>query len=361
MIRHIGIIFVLWCFFSGHLLAFVKYFHADNMITGKNVLDYSPINIVDNNLTTCWAYNTEDKKSRIVLRFTNFILIDEIRVYNGYQKSSNVYRANARTKEVRLFLEREKREDFTPFANYGTSTNVWFWEGVLKDTFSAQVFKFKPVVANEFYFVVLSTYPGTTYDDTCISEIEFWYRGQKYEVANLEEAKREFVRKVRENARWGVGEPYDTETYIKESGPEVERRLAAYGITNVEVLDQTGKMETVGRLASVVRVRWWVPEEGKGYRMVLYAQKKGSGFKKRKVVRRSEEGDDEYELREVVKIGEAKVDENGTTWAKLGNSEWRAVVIRSGYGRMLMSDYFETFGIGDVVGEGHVAPFPEDE
>ncbi|NPV39050.1 MAG: hypothetical protein HPY78_07210, partial [Brevinematales bacterium] len=62
MIRHIGIIFVLWCFFSGHLLAFVKYFHADSMITGKVVLDYSPINIVDNNLTTCWAYNTPDKK-----------------------------------------------------------------------------------------------------------------------------------------------------------------------------------------------------------------------------------------------------------------------------------------------------------
>ncbi|NPV39051.1 MAG: hypothetical protein HPY78_07215 [Brevinematales bacterium] len=212
-------------------------------------------------------------------------------------------------------------------------------------------------------FTILSTYPGTTYDDTCISEIEFWYQGQKYEVANLEQAKREFVRKVREKARWGVGDPYDTETYIKESGPEVERRLAGYGITNVEVLDMTGKMDIVGKRASVIRVRKWVPAEGKGYRMVLYAQKKGSGLKKRKVTTRDAEadvGEYEYELREVVKIGEAKVDENGTTWAKLGNSEWRAVVITSGYGRMLMSDYFEAFGIGDVDSEGHVAPFPEE-
>jgi len=333
------------------------------MITGKIVLDYSPINIVDNNLTTCWAYNTQDKKSRIVLRFTNFIPIDEIRLYNGYQKSSNAYKANARAKDVRLILGKDTREVFDPYADYGNKSELWFWEGRLKDTFQVQVFKFKPVVANEFYFLVLSTYPGTTYDDTCISEIEFWYRGQKYEVGNLEEAKREFVRKVRENARWGVGEPYDTETYIKESGPEVERRLAAYGITNVEVLDMTGKMDIVGKRASVIRVRKWVPAEGNGYRMVLYAQKKGSGLKKRKVTTTDAEadvGEYEYELREVVKIGEAKVDENGTTWAKLGNSEWRAVVITSGYGRMLMSDYFEAFGIGDVDSEGHVAPFPEE-
>ncbi len=35
-------------------------------------------------------------------------------------------------------------------------------------------------------------------------------------------------------------------------------------------------------------------------------------------------------------------------------------MIRNGYGRMLMSDYFEAFGIGDVDSEGHVAPFPEE-
>ncbi len=68
----------------------------------------------------------------------------------------------------------------------------------LEDRFGAQILKFKKPIEGGILFYPLSVYPGTMYDDTCISEIEFWYQGQKYEVANLEQAKREFVRKRKE-------------------------------------------------------------------------------------------------------------------------------------------------------------------
>ncbi|URA09907.1 hypothetical protein [Thermospira aquatica] len=71
--------------------------------------------------------------------------------------------------------------------------------------------KVNPTNIDAVKFTILSTYPGTHYNDTCISEIEFWYKGKKYEIANLEEAKREYLRRYIEERRKGHKGLYNSE------------------------------------------------------------------------------------------------------------------------------------------------------
>jgi len=187
----VNIIFIQ-CYGEDFPALFFKEIEAQNFIGGQNIFRYWPGNLVDKDLSTAWAYSRAGTDNLFYTRaivsfsFLNTNWIDEIRIWNGYGKSSDLWKKNNRAREISIFIGISGTKSFT---------NI---EYVLKDTDGYQSIKFSPVLGNEVNVQILSTYPGTMYDDTCISEIEFWYQGQKYEVANLEEAKREFVRKRKE-------------------------------------------------------------------------------------------------------------------------------------------------------------------
>ncbi|QJR22455.1 hypothetical protein BREVNS_1705 [Brevinematales bacterium NS] len=219
------------------------------------------------------------------IQLKNFITIDEVRIVNGYQKNMELYFKNSRAKDIKFyFIDYSRPSNSFPYTERGEK------EFTLKDTTNVQVIKISPAVTfNGMTVHILSTYPGTTYDDTCISEIEFWYRGQKYEVANLEEAKREFVRKRKERVlkillggperregysfNWMCGLSYITFTRtVKERGEFfIQACVDSRGafVTNWEQAPDGAEM-----IITNIRGEWRFDEEG-----IFWTRVKGKDWK----------------------------------------------------------------------------------
>ncbi len=120
-------------------------------------------NLVDGDISTSWAYTRggTDKlfytRAIVSFHFRNTNWIDEIRIWNGYGKNTDLWKKNNRAKEISIWLGISVTNDFM---------NKKY---ILKDTEGYQSIKFNPVLVNKVNIQILSTYPGTTYDDTCIS------------------------------------------------------------------------------------------------------------------------------------------------------------------------------------------------
>jgi hypothetical protein len=142
--------------------------------------------LIDNDLKTAinFKIDREDEEgnfARFEIRF-NFkdYLIDRIVIYNGYQKSDELFLKNARVKNLGLNFQKDK------YDNMDFPENTFYTNLILGDIKEGQIIDFKNAIRfNNVSFIIESTYPGTKYEDIAISEIEFWYQGKKYEVANL--------------------------------------------------------------------------------------------------------------------------------------------------------------------------------
>ncbi|URA11012.1 NADase-type glycan-binding domain-containing protein [Thermospira aquatica] len=208
-------------------------------------LSYSPFNLLDGQTNTCWAegvkgdgsgefqyYYTNGKwlwkyptfydfkyhgsgGAGVLLVFSNLFSVNRLKIINGYTKSKETYFNNARPSKLEMI----------------------FWGAKEKGVITVKIIELEDVMESQWIevgyieeikaiaFTILSTYPGTRYDDTCISEIEFYYQGRKYEVVNLEEAKREFLRtwknevmNILSGGDWGWGYSFcwwDNTSYIE--------------------------------------------------------------------------------------------------------------------------------------------------
>jgi hypothetical protein len=104
-----------------------------------------------------------------VIRFMGIILI------NGYAKSEQTYYANNRIKELKVEIEHPKRE------YGGNETLVVELEDLPYQTIDIHTFmKMASIVYDggdggrdyfKFKLTILDVYKGTTYDDTCLSEL----------------------------------------------------------------------------------------------------------------------------------------------------------------------------------------------
>lgn len=192
--------FIIILLFSSHIYGdelkfnFNDYYFSKSLYKPFNyylyddycILKYSLFNLFDKNIATTVAL-TKDKNntSLLDLAFITNYKINKIIIYNGYQKNSNVYLNNDRPKSINLLVY--KYENGKKF-NISFDTNI-----ILLDITNSQTILFNDVDGWYWGFGILSTYPGSKYNDICISEIEFWYNDEKYEVDNLEEAKKEYM------------------------------------------------------------------------------------------------------------------------------------------------------------------------
>lgn len=82
--------------------------------------------------------------------------ICSLEVSNGYKQSQDLFYKNGKIKDLRVWFSDGDYEDF-----------------VLSDSFSAiEVINFsKSKVTKYVKLQILSTYPGTKYEDTCLTEI----------------------------------------------------------------------------------------------------------------------------------------------------------------------------------------------
>ena len=124
--------------------------------------DFNPYQLVDGNPSTCWVEGVSGYGENEVITFRNHMYmpidISEIHIINGYNaESPEMYHKNSRVKEIKI--------EFDDQTYYET----------LEDTNNVQVIKLdQKVSTGQVKITILSTYPGTTYDDTCLSEITFY-------------------------------------------------------------------------------------------------------------------------------------------------------------------------------------------
>ncbi len=126
---------------------------------------YLPENLHDFNLFTAWVPETE---SGVIGKKVNFHFkpfsprVNQIIIYNGYIKNTDLWQANARAKKLKLYINNK------PIANLE-----------LEDITAAQIFKIDPIQSTDstkdlvLTFEVIEIYRGAKYNDLAISEINF--------------------------------------------------------------------------------------------------------------------------------------------------------------------------------------------
>jgi len=152
----------------------------------KNPGRYSPVKAFDGKTDTCAAEGESSNSFSIEVKFEKEVDIDEIRVMNGFGKSEDLFKKNNRAGQCSIFFKNKekllKREIIT-----------------LKDQREFQTVKLtENYNTDNIIFSVRSDkiYKGTTYDDTCITEIEFYYKGKKLEINNIEKLQNDYIKRL---------------------------------------------------------------------------------------------------------------------------------------------------------------------
>lgn len=122
---------------------------------------YSASNLVDNESQTCWAARGGNGNwfafswGRPGL---DYWPVDSFTLVNGYAKTPNRWRQNSRIRELEISIDGQPR-----------------WRVTLHDTPRVQTVRFPSrlnIHAQEMRFTVLSIYPGSYYNDLCVSEFQ---------------------------------------------------------------------------------------------------------------------------------------------------------------------------------------------
>ena len=132
-------------------------YHSSALTDGSYI--YSAQNLVDGNISSCWSegvYSFGIGES-IVINFDKSYKIHGINIWNGYQKSSELFYKNSRPSSIRII------------------TDLWYWDFHLEDRMGMQTFNFGIFDSTRSVKIVINDiYRGTKYTDTCISEISFF-------------------------------------------------------------------------------------------------------------------------------------------------------------------------------------------
>ncbi len=147
---------------------------------------YSANNLIDGNYLTAWADGVPGKgiNENIEIKFKDSSNIKTLYITNGYQKTSDIYFSNSRPKKLKLELDiisynkkilTEKiielsdipKDWFMPFYSIDRKNNIHNNQALLISPYDFDYeYSIKSVK-----ITILEVYPGTKYEDTCISEI----------------------------------------------------------------------------------------------------------------------------------------------------------------------------------------------
>ncbi|MFO7869487.1 MAG: hypothetical protein R6U95_09350 [Bacteroidales bacterium] len=134
---------------------------ASSTLTPKRA--YSIENIIDNKTDFCWAEgnkNTSGTDEHITFTFTDTVHINNIALWNGYQRSQSHFKNNARAARISF---KEKNGDTYSFP--------------LEDSPEKQVFSLPKILhGTTFTLTIDSVFPGKKYTDLALSEILFYYQ-----------------------------------------------------------------------------------------------------------------------------------------------------------------------------------------
>ena len=130
---------------------------ASSYLPEKNI-KHVPDLIMDGDTTTAWVEGVDGngEGESITFTFGDLYAVSDIKIWNGYQKSEDLYYKNARPAELELEFSDGSTERIS-----------------LQDTSSGfQEFALERHVTSYVKVKIISTYAGSKYEDTVISEIE---------------------------------------------------------------------------------------------------------------------------------------------------------------------------------------------
>jgi hypothetical protein len=265
--------------------------------TDGNPLKYNPLYVLDNDLKTAVNFYTNYlDKIYFQIKFNKEYPVDKIVIYNGYQKSDDLFYKNQR---IKIF-------SYSGFIYYREP------EYIFKDIISSAIFlkdnklPQEIIFSNSIYcnlwgFGADSTYPGTKYNDIAVSEIEFWYKGQKYEIANLHQVMMAYSNYVVENRVGGL--------------PKYPVSLFTWG--NSEENDKI-IIDTFNNLGYNHEEYSKIELRKKDYNIYIYQD--GTLFKEDKPYLKN------IQYKNGIKIGQWKTDKWGVLWIKVGKGKWKSTL-----------------------------------
>ncbi|MBP5438086.1 MAG: hypothetical protein J6Y30_08915 [Treponema sp.] len=148
------------------------------LLSGKEVV-YDALNAFDGKLDTAWVEDKSDSGigETLTVSFYEPVKIDEIRIINGFAHN-DLYKKNNRVKKLNIGCV---NEDLGPCADYTLKDDC--------DDFQSVHLEETPEKVTAVIFTIQDVYRGTKYNDTCIDEIRFYYKGSLIPNKNVERLK----------------------------------------------------------------------------------------------------------------------------------------------------------------------------
>lgn len=120
---------------------------------------------LDNDLSTCWqdGANGTGEGEFLLYNFDREYEVGKIRIANGNRKSFQKYQKNCRLAKVHVY-----------FYNNGNEVKVESMQ--FEDSFEQEFFELytTPVQCDSVKIVAISVYPGSEFNDLCVSEVEIY-------------------------------------------------------------------------------------------------------------------------------------------------------------------------------------------
>ena len=231
---------------------------------------HSPLNAFDNKIETCFAEGYEGSGFIIRLCLKNIIKIDEVRIAAGYFKNDKLFKMNNRVKALYMSL-RQKKKGNNPFIY---DENIKFDNTFnLKDVKEYQNIRFGNYYYSKYItFTCLSIYKGSKYNDTCISDIQFYYKGKMIPVDDIEGAKRKYISDIQKKLKLCFSDKkyvWECEENILECNRNGTMKLT-YDCIEEEGCTSGKKYEVLNLKWKVEKAKLYIKEKGKKWNLTKY-------------------------------------------------------------------------------------------
>ena len=147
---------------------------ASSKLANEGVHTYEPLQSLDNDYSTAWVEGVSGNGEGewISYNLEKESVVQVIAILNGLASNEDLYYANNRAKEVEI-----------TFSSGETITML-----LSDDNMELQAICLPEEIKTDSIDIrIISTYPGSKYDDTCISEVEIMYYHQYTEEGLAEE------------------------------------------------------------------------------------------------------------------------------------------------------------------------------
>lgn len=173
----------------------------------KHEQNYLPLYIADEDPTTAWVEGVKGRGEGESLEWWGPGLTKakayRLFVRNGFQKSARLFRANARPRKVKLepLVQGEKGPKTTGTPLEVELRDVQGWQEVRLPV---------PAKVEGVRLKIVTTYPGTKYEDTCLSDVRVYVEGddpyrQEAEAAAFEQVRAFALERKQAAARKDTG------------------------------------------------------------------------------------------------------------------------------------------------------------